>query len=296
MFMAPITSSPLMSGTMMIACSSTGVPGIWIRRGSPSASLRSTGSRCSTRPPGQALPLRDREAQHGLRIAVAGKHGGARPRRLVDPIDAQVVVPDHALQAIGDELEHAGRLERREEALVDLEQAPLRVGLARQRGRLLAELLVEARVGDRDRRLAGEHLEQLGIGGVERVARLGVDGERADRAVLADERGAHDRPDAVLADVAVGRLGVREVLIGQVVAGADHSPLDDGAARDALVQLAPGRSARPLDREVDGRVAERPVQAAGLGDELDAAHRRRRAGARPRRGFAAGRRPARESP
>ena len=48
MFMAPITSSPAMSGTMTIASSSTGVPGICTTRGSSSASLRSTGSRCST--------------------------------------------------------------------------------------------------------------------------------------------------------------------------------------------------------------------------------------------------------
>ncbi len=48
MFMAPMTSSPLTSGTMMTACSSAGVPGIWIRRGSLSASFWRTGSRCST--------------------------------------------------------------------------------------------------------------------------------------------------------------------------------------------------------------------------------------------------------
>ena len=47
MFMAPMTSSPETSGTMMIASSSTGVPGIWMSRGSSRASLSSTGSRCS---------------------------------------------------------------------------------------------------------------------------------------------------------------------------------------------------------------------------------------------------------
>ena len=158
-----------------------------------------------------------------------------------------------------------------QQLLVDLEQPLLRVGLAGQRRRLLAQLLVQARVGDRDGGLAGEHLEQLGIGGIERVARLGVDGQRADRAVLADERGAHHRSDAVLADVAVGRLGVGELRIGQVVAGADHPALDHRATGDALVELDRVDRLVALDRQVDRRVAERPVQAAGVGHQLDPA-------------------------
>ena len=117
------------------------------------------------RPPRQALAPRDREAEHGLRVALAGEHRLECTLVLVDAVDAEVVVPDHALQAVGDQLEDACGLEGREQLLVDLEQAPLRVGLARKRRRLLAQLLVQARVGDGDRGLAGQHLEQLGIRG-----------------------------------------------------------------------------------------------------------------------------------
>ena len=254
---------------MMIASSSSSVPGIWISRGSLERVVDEQRLAVLEAPPGQPLAARDREVEDRLGVLVTRVDGPQHRSSVVDAVDAEVVVPDHALQAVGDDVEHAGRLERGQQAAVDLEQPSLRVGLASQRRRLLAQLLVEAGVRDRDRGLAGEHLEQLGIGVVECVTRLRVDGERADGALLADERGAHHRANAVLADVSVRRLGVDEGVVDEVVAGEDDLALADRAARHPLLG-GDGRFARrALDGQVDGRVAEGPMKPAALDHQLD---------------------------
>ena len=183
-----------------------------------------------------------------------------------------------------------------EEAAVDVEQAALRVRLAGEGRGLLPELLVEAGVGHRDRGLAGEHLEQLGVGRVERVAGLRVDGERADRALLADERGAHDRADPVLANVAIRRLRVDEGVVDEVVAGEDDLALAHRAAGDALFRG--DRRSRPARARSAGRSrnARTPSAARHPRRRARSVHRRRRAAARPRRGFAGGRRRGRGWP
>ena len=133
---------------MIIASSSSSVPGIWISRGSLSASLMSSGSRCSRLHHVRPWPRGIGKLEDRLRVAVARVDRQQHRLALVDAVDAEVVVPDHALQAVGDDLEDAGGVERGQQAAVDLEQASLRVGLAGERGGLLAELLVQARVRD----------------------------------------------------------------------------------------------------------------------------------------------------
>ena len=52
-------------------------------------------------------------------------HGPADPRRPVDAVDRERVVGDDGLERVRDHLEHAALVERREQPLVDLEQAAL---------------------------------------------------------------------------------------------------------------------------------------------------------------------------
>ena len=155
------------------------------------------------------------------------------------------------------------RVAQRRDLRRDLGEAALGVGA-------LAHGLVQARVRHRDCGLAGEHLEQLLVGLPEGIAGLRVNGDRADCALLADERSAHHGSDAVLADVAIRRLRVTEALVREVVAAANDAPLDDRASGDALVEHDRIGLLVALDRQVDGGVPEGPVQAAGLGHELDA--------------------------
>ena len=119
-------------------------------------------------PPGQALAARDREAEHRRGVLLPGQDRRQHVGVGVHAVDGEVVVRDHRLQAVGHEVEDAGRVERGEQALVDRQQPALRVDLARQRGGLLAQaglgldqLVVEARVRDGDRGLVGEQCEHL---------------------------------------------------------------------------------------------------------------------------------------
>ena len=57
--------------------------------------------------------------------AVAGDDRPAHPGGAVDAVDGQRVIRDDRLERIGDEVEDAGRLEGRQESLVDVEQAAL---------------------------------------------------------------------------------------------------------------------------------------------------------------------------
>jgi len=57
--------------------------------------------------------------------AVARKHGPQHSGRGVEAIDGEVVVRDQGLERVGDELEHADRVDVREQLLVDLEEPPL---------------------------------------------------------------------------------------------------------------------------------------------------------------------------
>ena len=68
-------------------------------------------------------PTADRygRAQDELCEPVAGEDGPQHTGRGVDPIDREVVIGDETLQRVGDEIEHAPRVDVREQAFVDLE-------------------------------------------------------------------------------------------------------------------------------------------------------------------------------
>ena len=63
----------------------------------------------------------------------------------VDPVDGQRVVRDDRLERVGDEVEDAGRVEGREQPLVDLEQAALALELELELGLLAMQPLEVAR-------------------------------------------------------------------------------------------------------------------------------------------------------
>ena len=66
------------------------------------------------------------------------------PPIAVDAVDRQRVVRDDRLERVGDQVEDAGRIERRQQPLVDLEQAALALELVLELG-LLALQPVEVR-------------------------------------------------------------------------------------------------------------------------------------------------------
>ena len=95
---------------------------------------------------------------------VAGDDRAADAGGAVDPVDGQRVVGHDRLERVGDEVEHAGRLERRQQPLVDLEQAALALELVLELRLLAAQSL---HVGAVDERLGG-------IAGEDRQGRLVV--------------------------------------------------------------------------------------------------------------------------
>ena len=94
----------------------------------------------------------------------------AHAGRAVDAVDRQRVVRDDRLERVGDQLEDAGRVERRQEPLVDLEQPALAVELVLQLGLLAVQLLEVLGVDDRLGRVAGEDRQRRLVVGVEPVA------------------------------------------------------------------------------------------------------------------------------
>ena len=95
-------------------------------------------------------------------------------------------------------------VERRQEALVDLEQSPLGVGAARELARLVDELLVARGVGHRLRRVAGEDRDRLEVVIGEPVESELAEDDDAERAALVEHRHDEHRLRNVLG--AVNRL------------------------------------------------------------------------------------------
>ena len=210
-------------------------------------------------PPGEAAAALDRERQDGLGIAVTGEHRGEDLHLVVDAVDAEVVGPDHALQAVGDQVEHRRRVQGAQQPLVDLEQALLRVGQAGERRGLLAELVVQPGIGDGDGRLVGEGAEQLLPGLVEGVDPARLHGQRAEASGAADQRGGHHRAHAAALDVLVELIAVGEGRVVEVVPGAPDPPLGHRHAADALAHADRDVVGRPVGRGVGDRPAEERV-------------------------------------
>ncbi len=139
MLSVPIVSPLTRSGTTIINSGSNGVPGTWIERGSRWASLDRT---ASPRPMAQpVIPVSSGLSWARIWSAKASRAMIAR-RTAADAIhlvDGQRVVRDDGLERIGDEVQDAGRLQGREQPLVDVEEPALALELVLELGLLAAE-------------------------------------------------------------------------------------------------------------------------------------------------------------
>ncbi len=121
---------------------------------------------------------------------VAGDDRPAGPGRPVHAVHGQRVVRDDGLQRVGDQVQHAGGVEHREQPLVDLEEAALTVQLVLQLGLLAVEALEVLGVDQGlDRRRREDRERQLVLG-IEAVAPEGRNDDDALDDGLVDHR--HD--------------------------------------------------------------------------------------------------------
>ena len=100
----------------------------------------------------------------------------------------RTVGAEQALGLLDDPLEDDLGLAQRGDPGGDVAQRALRLGAPGDRRLRSLELLDEARVGDRDRGLVGEAAEDRRVDLVERVPLAAVDLDRAERALVADDR------------------------------------------------------------------------------------------------------------
>ena len=173
-----------MSGTTIIASGSNGVPGTWTERGWRCAWLARTASPWSTTQP--LIPDAERAlvGEDQVGEPVAGDDRAADAGGPVDLVDGQRVVRHDRPQRIGDEVEHAGGLERRQQPLVDLEQSSLALELVLELVLLAAQPLHVGAVDQGLGRIAGEDRQGHLVVGVELVgAVLRDDDDPVDDAV-----------------------------------------------------------------------------------------------------------------
>ena len=132
MFRVPIVSPLTISGTTIMASGSLGVPGIWIERGSAMRVVGQDRFAVIDDPTGDARSQRALVGEDLVREPVAGDDGAANPGRAIDAVDRERVVRDDGLERIGDEVQDARGIQRREQPLVDVEQSALAVQLVLQ--------------------------------------------------------------------------------------------------------------------------------------------------------------------
>ena len=148
--------------------------------------------------------------------------------------EVRAVGAEEAARLVDDELEDLVGIADGGDACRDLAQRLLRVDAARELLLGAGELVDEPGVGDGDRRLRRERLDDRDVVVVERVRCGRQDAERAERAMLAGERHRQDRPDAGL----LGRLPrgwrLHDLGIGQVVACHDRPVLEEDPAGNSL--------------------------------------------------------------
>ena len=211
--------------------------------------------------------------------AVAGDDRAAHAGSPVHAIDGQRVVRDDDLERIGDQVKDAVRLEGREQALVDLEQAPLARELVLQLGLLALEPADVGRVDQRLGGVAGEDPEGGLVIRVEAVPTTFGDDDHAVDDVLEGHRDgehrlrlvvrAHDHAARVRTGIACpDRDVVGRGPAGQALADrdAEHRRVGVGVAQERA--LEGDRLAHP-GRVVDAVDPDRVVidQAAGLTDD-----------------------------
>ncbi len=156
-------------------------------------------------------------------VPLAGQHRLHGAQVVVDPVDRQVVVRDHVPQAVGNRLEHAGLVERREQPLVDIEQPSLGVGTASELGRLRHQPLVGRGVGDGLRRVAGEDAHRLEVVIREAVvAELAEDDDPEHPALVEHRHHEHRLGNVIGARDRLAALVVQRVVDQQRLAMLGH--------------------------------------------------------------------------
>ena len=132
--------------------------------------------RVADRPTGEPDVKRALVREDQLGESVAGHDRPADPLRPVDAVDGQRVVGHHRLERVGDQVEHAGRIQGGHQSLVHLEQSPLALEPVVQLSLLPMHLGEGIRVDHRLRGVAREDLEgPLIVFGVLVIAHPGED-------------------------------------------------------------------------------------------------------------------------
>ena len=173
----------------------------------------------------------------------ARREGHEQAGRRFDHLDRHVVARDQAAESVGDALEDAARVERRQQRLGDLEELPLTAQLLLQRQCLLAE--AHRRVGVRHRLggQAGVDHEQAQVVVGEPVEAELREHEHAEDLVVEDHRREQHRFVEVVLGAGDGR--------GARVGGGISQPLGDPVlgdpAGDALTQRHPQLVGRLVD-------------------------------------------------
>ena len=217
----------------------------------------------------------------------ASEHAHARRQHVtgVEGLAQAAAEGERGQRAVGLQQSHHRRLcaEQRQHALDgalghvgDLERLAQRPRQPRQffgLGTTLRRLRVQARVGQRERRLIGERLRQPLVGLAEDAAALAADRQHADHDVVDDERHRDRRVMPEGGDPRPQLVGLLDVGVREHVGGDDHASRLDGEAGDA-------DAARQHGCRRDGRRA-----AGGGGDgheragaRLDAKERGRHGG------------------
>ena len=208
-------------------------------------------------PAGDPGTERDLVGQDRLGELVARDDRPPDPGGPVGLVDGQRVVRDDRLERIGDEVEHAGRLERGQQSLVDLEQPALALQLMLELHPLATEPLDVLAVDQGLGRVAGEDRQGRLVVGIEPVAALlGHDDDAVDGPVEGhrDEQhrlGLLGRPDDDRPRVGRGvaepdRLAVRRDPAGQAATDRDAEvPPDPGCSRPGR---CPGRRSARTSR------------------------------------------------
>ena len=164
------------------------------------------------------------------------------PAAPIDAVDRERVVRDDRLERVGDEVEDAGRIERREQPLVDVEQAPLAVQLVLQLDLLAMQPIHVLGVDERLHGRCGEDRQRHLVVELEAVAADGRHDDQALDDVLLEHRHDQDRFGLV------GGPDDPAARIPRGVAEPDRATVLGDPAGEALAD----RDAQALERRVRG--------------------------------------------
>jgi hypothetical protein len=151
-------------------------------------------------------------------MLLAREDGEHDPPGRIGAVDGQVVVGDHVAKAVGDRLQDVGLVQGRQQPLIDLEQASLRVGAPGELARLRHEPRIARGVGHGLGRVPGEDRHRLEIVLAEAVEAQLAEHDHAEGAALVEHRheqhgfgdvvGSDDRHAALVVEGVVDQQGL----------------------------------------------------------------------------------------